>query len=226
MEQEISPTSKCNETAIKDDTSCLFNVGPAGLSILLESGLELNHLYVLEQIAFSCFIQGHIKLQNWVQTLVRKRYVTPELELTLSGTCLLEEVRHGRRNPMPQYTKADDPFELWWKNAYPHTDMFEYNGISFTGTQSKLEDKEGSRKQYWEGINELRITTDDLFWATVCQVDNSKKLSLRSGRSELRYLPNSYRYLKLRYYKPFIEEGRKRRSSAITDNSNPFIFIV
>jgi hypothetical protein len=213
-----SPQPNNGNQAIQQ--SSLFNIGIAGLTTLLEKRIDLNGLYLLHAISQGRALPtDNIKIKAWLQTLQRKKYVTDRGTITLKGKSLLNEVATGTKEVPVVYEKKDDPFEKWWKEAYPDTDHFEYNGQVFTGTQAKHEDKEECRKLYWEIVNEGEYTTEDIFWGTLCLVENAKKKSLQTGQSEIHYIPNSKRFLQLKKFVPFVKAGRSRFTGAQQDHS-------
>ncbi|SEW21885.1 hypothetical protein SAMN05428988_3260 [Chitinophaga sp. YR573] len=211
---------------IEDTEAYLFNIRSEGRRILLKENLDFNLLYVLELAYQNNLLPVTGKIADWCQTLIRKSYLTSDYKITIKGKKVLKQVRFGEEIPDPQYSKHDDPFEYWWKNAYPTTDMFEISGRQFAGHQKKNLDKEQSRKYYWNIINEGEYSTDDIYWATICQMENAKQLSLQSGRSELHYIPNCPRYLYIRSFTPFIEAGRNKRLNNNNIQSDPFTFSI
>lgn len=208
------------------EESSRFNITLQGLALLLKKGLDLNHLYVLEKIVTQDFLLDQRVTRDWIQTLVRKGFLTTELQPTLKGDQLFLEVATGIENTVPVFTKKDDPFEKWWKEAYPDTDHFEYRGRVFPGVQSKKKEKELSRKYFWEGANELKIMADDIYWATIAHVEAAKEKSIQTGVSEITHIPNSERYLRQRCYLPFLEAGRQRRETPFSNRPDPYSHIV
>lgn len=223
-------TAGGNSEAVEEESrSSLFNLDIKGLSVLLTKGLDLNHLYLLEQISRHADISSIAKAKDWRQTLIRKGFLTDEITLTKKGEQLFDEIWDGEVIVPQVFAKEDDPFEKWWSEAYPRTDAFEYKGKKFPGMQKKHFKKDECRKEYLAAINETKLSHEDIYWATICNVEEAKELSLVKGYSQIHYIPNSRRYLELRFFEPFIEAGRIRRNEQTTPSHNkkdPFNFSI
>jgi len=199
-----------------------FYINENGLQLLISKRLDLNHLYVLELLSTGSNQKPEGRLKDWTQTLIRKGYLTGDYTLTLRGESLLADVQTGTETPTAIFSKKEDPFELWWHKAYPATDRFEMGGKLYLGTQKKHWQKEKCRILFWDAINQLKLGIDDIYWATIAHVEEAKLLSLENGASQLKYIPNSYDYLKNHAFLPFLEAGRKRKNAPVVNFKDPF----
>jgi hypothetical protein len=229
MKMDQGTAGAQSKVEIEESQSFLFNLDLGGLMVLLKKGLDINHLYILTMISQQVDLSAIPKANDWKQTLIRKGFLTESLTLTMRGEQLFEEVLNGEVVAPQVFSKQDDPFEKWWSEAYPRTDAFEYKGRKFPGMQKKHYKKEESRKEYWAAINETKDTHEDIYWATICNVEAAKELSLIKGHSQIHYIPNSKRYLELRFYEPFVEAGRVRRNErppTSQSKKDPFSFSI
>lgn len=213
-------TSEQGQT-VKDHRK-YFYITANGLELLIGKGLDLNHLFVLELLSTGMNQKPEGRLKDWTQTLVRKGYLTSDFTTTLRGEALLSDIETGAEMPVTVFSKKDDPFELWWREAYPLTDRFEMGGKLYMGTQKKHWQKEKCRALFWDAINQLKLAIDDIYWATIAHIEEAKLLSLESGTSQLKFISNSYDYLKDHCFLPFLEAGRKRKSSPLVKLKDPF----
>lgn len=206
--------------------SCHFNMEPGGVAVLLAKGLDINHLYVLEYLHIHKVLPNLNRVGDWIQTLFRKGYVTADNVVTLKGDQLLMEVGMGKEiEPIP-YDQDSDWFLKWWLEAYPSTDAFNYKGVFFPGSQSKRDDKKESRKAFESAANEMRISQEDIYWATKAQISMAKEKSIQTGRSEITHIPNSLRYLQKRSFEPFIEAGRNLKTKPNKSTTDTFNHVI
>lgn len=225
--ENIQELSEESASPTMGDTTFHFKIPVEALSIILDQKADLNSVFLLHLLVNQIpFDENNIHLSSWIQGLKRKGLLTEDRIVTLKGKQLLNAAMTAQFNPTQIPDKKNDPFEKWWKDAYPSTDYFELNGRVFNGTQQKKINKEGSRKLFYEIINEGLYTQDDIFDGTVFCIENAKELSLKSGKSEIQYISNSEKFLRIRQFAPFVEAARKKKAGKHLSTTSDFDFNI
>jgi hypothetical protein len=189
--------------------SSVFNLTIEGFKQLQTYGIDLNHLFVLE-----CFLEGtditkHIsssKIAAWKQNLYRKSLITEKGEVTTLGKELIEALKSAKspREVVRKVRKeADDAFELWWK-TYPATDLFTFQGKTFSGSRGLKQKKEECRKKFDEIILEGDYDADKLIEALKREINLKMIQSVRDNENKLKYMQNTATYLNQRTFENFI----------------------
>lgn len=206
MEEE---TAKDQDSLKELEPAPLINLPSESWENLLQVGIDLNSLYLLE-----AFERGEdiglkintIKSLSWRQTLIRKDYVTDKGEITLTGKDLLKALREGK-SVVPNKRKkveVSPEFIQWW-NLFPGTDTFEYRGRKFKGNRSLKAKKDECEVKFNKIINEGEYKTQELIDALLLEVNQKKEASYQTGQNKLSYLTNSLTYLSQRGFENYIE---------------------
>jgi len=178
---------------------------------LIEKGLSLDLLYVLQKVREGIKIEGG-KIDNLLITLERKGYILGGA-ITLEGAKLLDTLGDTKVS----MKKAEDPFEKWWK-AYPGTSEFEYKNRKFPGTRALRLKKEDCRVKFEKIIKE-GITAEDMHKALEKEVQQKKDESLRTGQNKLAFMQNTLTYLNQRTFEPYIELIKESKPISQAGNS-------
>lgn len=199
---------------LKDqESSNIFNLSPEGYNELLVIGVTLDQLYILEHykkgIDLSDILNSS-RFQANKQTLIRRSYLNMDNTVTSTGAGLLEGLKKSA--PLEEtmneaHTEAKIGFAEWWA-AYPATDIFEHKGKAFKGTRAIRVKKPDCHKKFDAIIAEGQYTVEEMIRALKYDVFLKKEDALRTGRNELRYMPNTLTYLNQRNFEVFIEPSK------------------
>lgn len=193
----------------------LFNLTIEGFWQLQSSGIDLNHLFILECLNEGTDIEKHTniaKVKAWKQNLYRKSLITEAGEVTTLGKELLTSLALPNSSSPREIIKkaissADDAFDQWWK-AYPSTDMFSYGGIRFDGARGLRQKKEDCRKKFGEILLEGEYSAEDLIRALEYEIFMKKENSVKQKENKMKYMQNSLTYLNQRTFENFVELAR------------------
>ncbi len=185
-----------------------------GLSIkkleeLLQLGIDLNNLFLLEYAFLGVDIAGDTKsskIMGWEQTLFRKGYLDGEGKITPKGIDLIRNLLENNDILPTKKEKGtkEEWFDKWWK-AYPGTDTFEYKGKSFRGSRALRVDKEKCKIKFNKILSTGEYKPQDLIDALIYEVNQKKENSFKEGSNKLKYMQNSLTYLNQCTYDPYIE---------------------
>ena len=156
------------------------------------------------------FVKGSLKLEVLLHSLYRKGLVTDEYKITLEGKTVIDflNVEETDITTIEKVVIPESSFADWWK-AYPGTDTFKIDGMSFTGTRSLRVKKEDCKKKFEQIIAEGQCTVEEMILALNMEVDQKKKKSLKDKTNRMMYMQNSLTYLNQRSFEPFIELVRQ-----------------
>lgn len=177
---------------------------------LKENGLNLNHLWILQQV------KEGVKIDfPDTQALVRRMFIDGE-EVTPAGEEFLLNIFAETSSEIEKITKdeIDEAFDKWWgtrgtDGVYPATDSFEYKGRSFKGSQKKNIKKDTTKKLFRNLVLTKEYTIEEILQGTENQVLSAKEQSYKTGRNHLSFIPNSERFLRELYFAPFINKKPK-----------------
>lgn len=196
---------------------------------LLQLGLDLNHLYILEGLQEEAGQSLHItsaKLLGWRQTLERKGYIDIKGSITEDGKKLLLEIGTGSTVTLKRIKRQRrevimTSFDSWWM-AYPATDTFEYKGKAFRGTRALRTSKLECTIKFGAIISQGEYTVEEM----IAALEEEKKYkmidSLNTGKNKMSYFQNSATYLNQRTFESWIELIRAPQiDHKIIENSAP-----
>lgn len=184
----------------------LFRFNEASIKEMFDAGIDVNCLFILEVIAKEISLGEMFKepkVQNWIQTLIRKQLLTKEGKVSTIGTALLQRLTGGK---VEKHVPEEDMFEVWWR-VYPATGSFEWKGQSFPSTQNKRVKKKECRK-VWEEIL-LEYTPEEVIQGTANHFHLAMDLSVKNRKNEVHFISNSLTYLGNRLFVPYIGERKK-----------------
>lgn len=211
-------------------THCLFDLPSSWVKSLMTLRLDLTALYVIYYISNKGYVPADEYFAGSIQKLQRRNYLSKNQELTELSIRLLEELTNIKQSSTSlDKISPEEGFNNWWE-IYPGTDMFEYKGITFPGSQAKKRFKMESKKEYIEIVKGGSYTISDINDATLLNIIQAKELSITKNESQIHYIPHSLRYLQLRCFEPFVLKARQLRSeNKINDieskpNSDQFDF--
>lgn len=189
----------------------LFNLTIEGFWQLQSSGIDLNHLFVLECLNEGTDLSKHnngAKVKAWKQNLYRKSLVTETGEVTTLGKELLTTLSNPNTSPREVIRKAvasaDDAFDKWWKE-YPSTDTLNYLGKSFPGSRGLRQKKEDCRKKFGEILLEGNYSADEMIAALKAELMMKMNQSVRDNENKMKYMQNSLTYLNQRTFENFVD---------------------
>ena len=184
------------------------------LAFILQSDLDIGaivFLYNREVLKESV----HPKVKVWIQSLVRKQFMTEDFDLTSKGQELIEKLNSLEKNeqvvtPIETVSikSTKEKFKEWWK-VYPSTNNFEYKGKKFMGTQKKNLKKEACEQLFSKYIVNREFTAEEIIEATRYHINLAMEESFKTGINKLDFVPNSERYLRERYFEPYIKIYKK-----------------
>lgn len=185
----------------------LFHFKLGHLIALLKAKLPLECIFVLEIV-----LNGEelpTELLSYQQRLIRKGYIDMKGNITQAGCDLydsllkdIEEVKVKKRE-----AKKDEKFDEWWEHAFCSSNNFEIKGRKFDGTRKLTTDKEGCRKVF-NALTLNEFEAEDVIRATAYHMNLSKDISYKTGANKLTYIPNSLRYLREKYFEPYIAPSK------------------
>jgi hypothetical protein len=157
--------------------------------------------------------------------MIKKLLLTDDYKITPAG----EDIYKIRHVPMEEfYTEQTQNirivshFDEWWA-IFPSTDYFEINGRVFKGSR-KMNIKKGECKLIFDRYVELGLfLADDIIKATDYHIMLSKEESLKKGQNKLSFITNSERYLRERYFEPYIALSKKKPKQREESGGDTFI---
>lgn len=145
------------------------------------------------------------ELLSYQQRLVRKGYIDMKGAVMPAGMALyhslfkeVEEIKVKKREKKPL-----EKFDEWW-DVFPTSDNFVVNGRMFPGVRKLTTDKEGCRKIF-NALTVNEFTVEDVIRATKYHINMAKQKSYSERANKLTYIPNSLRYLREKYFQPYIK---------------------
>lgn len=176
---------------------------------LVKKGYSLDHVFLLRLISegadLGALDKESAKIAALHQSLIRKGLVTEKDDkLTVIGTELLTFMDSKAPGKMVRRKADDSAFAKWWE-AFPPTDIFEFNGMKFTGSRSLRINREECRAKFDKILLEGEYSSEILIAAMQYDVALKKVASYKKKQNKLSYLQNSLTYLNQRSYEPFIE---------------------
>lgn len=168
---------------------------------LIEKGLSLDLVFVLEKIKEGREVLSGTKMLNLKSTLERKGYIHSGT-ITKEGIELLDSLKE-KKVKTKKFIKFEDEFTKWWK-MYPGTTEFTHKGRNFPGSRALRMKKEDCKVKF-EKILEEGIRGEDMVKALEKEIAQKKDESLRTGQNKLNYMQNSLTYLNQRTFEPYIE---------------------
>ena len=195
----------------------LFNFTVAHYSSLCKHKIPLDAIFILEMIKEELPIDNE-DFMSTLQKLQRKGYVDMKGILTSYG----EELYQSFHNPVSEEIKVKkriitpgDKFEQWWE-VYPASNYFTINNREFQGTQNKRIKKEECRKLF-NVLCSSEYNSDEVIKATAFHIKTAMELSFKTKQNQLSYIPNSERYLREKYFAPYIDKIKKQEVAKTGD---------
>lgn len=184
----------------------LFRFGTGDIANIMNEGLDLNMVWILETLArkeLSIDIIPSSKFSSWVQTLKRKQFLTEAGTVSTKGAALLAQL--GATVPgLSTYMPTVDMFNIWW-SSYPPTATFTYRGVSFTSSQVKRIKKTLCRRAWDEILLEGEYTADQIVNGTRNHIAMAMEESVKNKENRVHFIFNSERYIRERCFAPYIE---------------------
>lgn len=196
----------------------LFRFSDESINTIFNEGLDINLIFMLEIIArdqMSSAVFNHRAHKNWIQTLIRKQFLTGAGTISTKGAALLSEL--GAAVPgLSTYRPVADLFNVWW-NSYPPTATFTHKGASFTSSQVKRIKKTLCRS-HWDAILlEGEYTAEQIVQGTVNHIAMAIDESVKNKENRVQFIFNSERYIRERCFAPYIEKAESRESHDTID---------
>jgi hypothetical protein len=196
---------------------------PFRIEELLDLGLDLNTVYCLQCIKEGLTPGSSSKIEGWIQTLVRKGYISSSLAITSSGEQLLIDLAEGKKNLAFEKNLETHRqmlgFDEWWA-AFPKNDSFTHKGKEFIGDRG-LRIKRVACKQKFETIVAGgKFTAEQLINALKYEINAKKEQSVKTGQNKLSYMKSTESYLNGGCYENFVEIAEKQKNSPISTNTN------
>lgn len=196
----------------------LFNINEDHFLSLSRKKIPLNALYLLEMIKLEKEPddESYMPMLQWLQ---RKGYIDNKQKMTQYGEELYNSLFIEGEKIVAKRTKKEKNtlFDKWWEEIYPATNDFEIEGKHFPGSQKKNVKKEECERLFIVLCNSFR--GEDIILATKYHIDMAKRISSKKGENQLTYITNSERYLRERYFEPYIEKAKnyKPKSEGTND---------
>jgi len=177
---------------------------------LHELRLNLDHLWALDRLVAGKPVDEDSVI---VQGLKRKLFlvdntVTPagkEFYEMIVNMKPLDSNISAKAVIKKQRDAGNAHFNEWWK-VYPSSNEFTYKGKNFAGLQKKNLNKTECCAKFMEITATGEFTPEQVIEGTKNHIETAKEQSFRTGDNKLTYIPNSLRYLRERYFEPFINK--------------------
>jgi hypothetical protein len=196
---------------------------------MTEMSLSISHIYLIEMAYHGQYtkiesISDILKVKGYLQTLVRKDYLTEENKITEKGKELYEKLVSDSKDldyiPKPVSKSKEQLFEEWWAE-YPKTTHWNSGTRIFNGDRGLKIKKQQCRDKYIKILNEGFDHTD-LVKALKYEIKLKKELSIKQGVNKMEYMKNTESYLNARVFENFIDAAKSSKDSdefkQITDN--------
>lgn len=192
----------------------VFNIKKEHFIFLCKNKIPLDCIFIIEMIKKGEDINNEYFLP-FIQRLQRKGYLDVHNKITVYGEELYNSLKEDIKEEIaiPKRNILDkNKFDEWWEN-FPDSNYFTYNGVSFKGTQNKKIQKEQCRKMF-NVLSTSLFTADDIINSTKYHISTAMELSIKKRENQLTFIPNSERYLREQYFKPYIERMNKKGDSS------------
>lgn len=182
-----------------------IDINQGNYLLLNKAKITLNCVYLLEQLIEGKDISplNDISSLGAIATLQRKGYLDIKLNVTDAGNKLYLSLNDDIQVIKREKVK-DSKFEEWWE-CFPNSDFFEYKGKTFKGTQKKNIKKEDCLLLFNKLVHS-GLDADKIINATKFCIETAKSLSLRKGTNQLSFIPNAERFLREKYFEPFLNK--------------------
>lgn len=191
--------------------SKLFNFTENHFLSLIKQKIPLDCIFLLELIILEENIDSEEYLP-FIQRLQRKGYIDGKQKPTEYGAALYKSLFEEVVAVKPKtIVQKNDLFEKWWE-TYPATNDFTINGRHFQGSQTKRIQKDECRKMFAIMCNSFK--GEDIIAATAYHINNAKEVSFKRKDNQLTYVTNSLRYLREKYFEPFISKVKEKEQIA------------
>lgn len=187
----------------------LFNFTEGHFDSLLKQKIPLECIFLLEMLVNERDVDNEPYL-SYLQRLQRKGYIDGKQQLTEYGTALYKSLFENVVAVKPKRAIVkDDLFEVWWSECYPSTNDFTIEGRHFQGTQRKNIKREDCKRLFAALCNSF--APEDILEATKYHIQTAKEISLKKRQNQLDYIPNSERYLREKYFEPYISKYKANK---------------
>lgn len=162
-------------------------------------------------------MEENMKLEAMHQGLIRRGLITEDNKVTPLGDELLAFLKTKIAKTIVRKKETSSEFNEWWE-AFPLTDHFEYKGRIFTGSRKMRVQTEKCALKFNQIVNDGLFTARQIIEATKYVILLRKEASLKKKSNELTYMHNSYTFLDMKDFEPFVklvEQGVK-----ITESNN------
>jgi len=180
--------------------------------------LNRSHLHILKY-----YIEGtqhFLPKHRMVRELESYGYVWEE-EITSKGLLLWSEIISwtGKYEPKESQTKKKKEYspeflEFW--EEYPPSDSFE----GFPGVRKLKTDKDKCAAEYDRLLKYVRH--QDILGALKYHVSTTKELSQKEGKNKMTFFVNSLRYLKEKYFEPFLGKVKVEEYKQVINTNELF----
>lgn len=175
---------------------------------ILKRGYSLDHIFILQLIEkgvdLSSLPEKSAKYEVLTSTLNRKGLLTDDLKITIEGKELLDFLATKSSVKLVRQKSSNSSFDDFWK-AFPGTDTFTIDEVSFKGSRSLRVNKDNCKVKWDKIINEGEYTAETIIKAILLDVQQKKEMSLKKRENKLSFMQNSLTYLNQRSYEPFID---------------------
>lgn len=186
----------------------IINISHSHFFSLYKERIPLDCIYTLQTIKEGGDIENEAFMPH-IQKLQRKGYLDINNKITEYGEEVLSFICKKVENIeiLPKKKSEKGKFDEWWE-IFPDSNYFSHGGIDFKGTQNKKLHKEQCRKIF-NILSSSLFSADDIIKATKYHINVAMELSVKKRENQLTFIPNSERYLREQYFKPYIERMNK-----------------
>ena len=193
----------------------LVNINLQAYREMTEMSLSISHIYLIEMSYHEQYdkiesISDILKVKGYLQTLVRKDYITEENKITERGKELYDKLVAESKNmsyiPKPTNKTKEQLFEEWWAE-YPKTTHWVSGGRTFFGDRGLKIKKQACREKYIKILSE-GFDHMDLVKALKYEIKLKKEMSVKQGVNKLEFMKNTESYLNARVFENFIEAAK------------------
>lgn len=182
--------------------------------------LKINRSHLIVLRYFVEETQHFLPKHKMLRELESYGYIW-ENEITPKGLLLWSEViswtgkfEHKEQQPKKKKEYSKEFLEFWAE--FPSTNSFD----GFPGVRKLKVNQEKCAAEYDRLLKYIRH--EDMIKALKYHVELTKELSRKEGRNKMDYFVNSLRYLKEKYFEPFIGQVKQEKKTQIINTNEIF----
>lgn len=145
--------------------------------------------------------------------MIKRLLLTEDYKISPAGEEIFDIQNIDFQQPIAvKAEKIASEFDNWW-SVYPPTNNFEFNGRMFKGTRKMNINKSNCKEIFDRYVSLKLFTAEDIIRATDYHINLAKEESYKTGQNKVSYITNSERYLKEKYFEPYIDLSKNKKAT-------------